>query len=91
MERRGSAEDRLEERNMRYNAVGCLVTLTLSLLTVPLTATAQPAKVWRIGYLVPAFIPRASLFESYRQLGYVDGQTAHFEIRTTQDNRVHFD
>jgi len=71
---------------MRYNAVGCLVTLSLSLLTVPLTATAQPAKVWRIGYLTPAFIPRASLFESYHQLGYVDGQTARFEIRTTQDN-----
>ena len=72
---------------MWYNAIGCLVTLTLSLLTVPLTATAQPAaKVWRIGYLTPAFIPRASLFESYRQLGYVDGQTARFEIRTTQDN-----
>ena len=71
---------------MRYNAVGCLMTLTLSLLTAPLTATAQPAKVWRIGYLTPAFIPRASLFASYHQLGYVDGQTARFEIRTTQDN-----
>ena len=71
---------------MRYSVVGCLVILTLSLLTVPLTAPAQPAaKVWRIGYLTPAFIPRASLFESYRQLGYVDGQTARFEIRTTQD------
>jgi putative ABC transport system substrate-binding protein len=62
------------------------MTLTLSLLTAPLTATAQPAKVWRIGYLTPAFIPRASLFASYHQLGYVDGQTARFEIRTTQDN-----
>jgi len=71
---------------MWYRTVGCIVTLTLSLLTVPLTATAQPAKVWRIGYLTPAFIPRASLFESYRQFGYVDGQTARFEIRTTQDN-----
>jgi ABC-type uncharacterized transport system substrate-binding protein len=71
---------------MRYNAVGCLMKLTLSLLTAPLTATAQPAKVWRIGYLTPAFIPRASLFASYHQLGYVDGQTARFEIRTTQDN-----
>ena len=47
---------------MWYSAVGCLVTLTLSLLTEPLTATAQPAKIWRIGYLTPAFIPRASLF-----------------------------
>jgi len=62
------------------------MTLTLSLLTAPLTATAQPAKVWRIGYLTPAFIPRASLFASYHQLGYIDGQTARFEIRTTQDN-----
>jgi putative ABC transport system substrate-binding protein len=70
---------------MRYNAVGCLVTLTLSLLTVPLTATAQPAKVWRIGYLTPALIPRATLFDPLRQLGYVDGQTARFEIRTAQN------
>src|SRR5262245_39999729 len=67
MESRGSAADRLEERTMRDNAIGCLMMLTLSLLTVPLTATAQPAaKVWRIGYLTPAFIPRASLFASYR-------------------------
>jgi hypothetical protein len=35
--------------------------LTLSLLTMPLTATAQPAKVWRIGYLTPAEIPWATL------------------------------
>src|SRR4051812_26988913 len=71
---------------MRYNAVGCLVTLTLSLLTVTLTATAQPAaKVWRIGYLTPVDVPRATLFEPLRQLGYVDGQTARFEIRTAQN------
>jgi putative tryptophan/tyrosine transport system substrate-binding protein len=70
---------------MRYNAVGYLVTLALSLLTMPLTATAQPAKVWRIGYLTPALIPRATLFEPLRQLGYVDGQTARFEIRTAQN------
>ena len=70
---------------MRYNAVGYLVTLALSLLTVPLTAAAQPAKVWRIGYLTPALIPRATLFEPLRQLGYVDGQTARFEIRTAQN------
>jgi putative ABC transport system substrate-binding protein len=87
MERRWSASDRLKERNMRYNAVGCLVTLTLSLLTVPLTAKAQPAaKVWRIGYLTPAEIPRATLIEPLRQLGYVDGQTARFEIRTAQND-----
>jgi len=71
---------------MWYSAVGCLVTLILSLLTVPLTVKAQPAaKVWRIGYLTPADIPRATLFEPLRQLGYVDGQTARFEIRTAQN------
>jgi putative tryptophan/tyrosine transport system substrate-binding protein len=72
---------------MWYSAVGCLVTLTLSLLTVPLAATAQPAaKVWRIGYLTPAEIPWATLIEPLRQFGYVDGQTARFEIRSAQDN-----
>src|SRR5262249_34439782 len=85
MERRRSAADQREGRNMRYNAVGYLVTLTLSLLTVPLAATAQPAKVWRIGYLTPALIPRATLVEPLRQLGYVDGQSARFEIRTAQN------
>jgi hypothetical protein len=60
---------------MWYSVIRCIVTLILGLLAVPLAADAQPAgKVWRIGYLTPAFIPRASLFESYRQLGYVDGQ-----------------
>jgi ABC-type uncharacterized transport system substrate-binding protein len=71
---------------MRYNAVACLVTLTLRLLTVPLIAQALPAaKVWRIGYLTPAEIPWATLIEPLRQLGYVDGQTARFEIRSAQD------
>jgi hypothetical protein len=72
---------------MWYRTVGCLVTLTLSLLTAPHAAKAQPAtKVWRIGYLTPALIPRATLFEPFRQLGYVDGQTARFEIRTAQND-----
>jgi putative ABC transport system substrate-binding protein len=70
---------------MWYSAVGCLVTLTL--LTVPLAATAQPAaKVWRIGYLTPAEIPWATLIDPLRQLGYVDGQTARFEIRSAEND-----
>ena len=47
----------------------------------------QAGKVWRIGYLTPALIPRATLFEPLRRLGYVDGQTARFEIRTA-DNEL---
>ena len=72
---------------MWYRTVGCLVTLILSLLVAPLAADAQPAaKVWRIGYLTPAEVPRATLIEPLRALGYVDGQTARFEIRTAQND-----
>jgi putative ABC transport system substrate-binding protein len=72
---------------MWHSAVGCLVTLTLSLLTAPLAAEAQPAaKVWRIGYLTPVEVPKATLIEPLRKLGYIDGQTARFEIRTAQND-----
>jgi putative ABC transport system substrate-binding protein len=55
------------------------------LLTVPLTATAQlAAKVWRIGYLTPAEAPW-EWTDPLRELGYVDGQTARFELRTAQN------
>ena len=71
---------------MWYRALGFLVTLTLSLLTAPLAAAAQPvAKVWRIGFLTPAEVPLATLIEPLRTLGYVDGQTARFESRTAQN------
>jgi putative ABC transport system substrate-binding protein len=67
--------------------IGLLITLTLGLLVAPLAAGVQPAaKVWRIGYLTPAEIPRATLIEPLRELGYVDGQTARFEIRTAQND-----
>jgi len=71
---------------MWYSAVGLLVTLTLSLLNAPRAADAQPAtEVWRIGYLIPTELPRSTLIEPLRALGYVDGQTARFEIRTAQN------
>jgi putative tryptophan/tyrosine transport system substrate-binding protein len=67
--------------------IGFLVTLVLTILMAPLAIKAQPAaKVWRIGYLTPAEAPRATLIEALRQLGYVDGQTARFEIRTAQND-----
>jgi ABC-type uncharacterized transport system substrate-binding protein len=66
--------------------LGLCVTLVLVLLTMPLAAAAPAAaKVWRIGYLTPAEVPRTTLLEPLRALGYVDGQTAHFEIRTAQN------
>src|SRR6266571_1156860 len=69
---------------MRYSAVGCIMTLTLSLLAAPLAADAQPsAKVARIGYL--SLIEDASLAEAFRQglqaLGYVEGKTIAIAYR----------
>jgi putative ABC transport system substrate-binding protein len=75
---------------MWYSAVGCIVTLLLSLLVAPLTAVvAQPReKVSRVGYLNPgsaADPARLRRFEAFRQglreLGYVDGQTIALEPR----------
>lgn len=72
---------------MWYGAVGLLVTLILSPFTWAGAAEAQPAtRVWRIGYLVPTELPRSTLIEPLRDLGYIDGQTARFEIRTAQNN-----
>jgi putative tryptophan/tyrosine transport system substrate-binding protein len=60
---------------------------TLGLLAAPRAAEAQPAgKVWRIGYLTPAEIPRAPLVAGLRTLGYVDGQTVRLEIRSAEND-----
>jgi putative ABC transport system substrate-binding protein len=50
-------------------------------------AKAQPAgKVWRIGYLTPSDIPRETLIAAFRELGYVEGRTARFEVRAAQND-----
>src|SRR5215831_14058179 len=88
MERRQLASDRLEETTMWYRTVGCLVTLILSLLVVPRTATAQQSvTLSRIGVLFPASPPPppSSTIDAFRQglrdLGYVEGQTILLEYR----------
>jgi putative tryptophan/tyrosine transport system substrate-binding protein len=69
---------------MWCSTVGVIVTLTLSLLTAPLAAQAQPAKVPRIGVL--GLIPRPERVlvpfrEGLRERGYVEGQNILVEYR----------
>ena len=71
---------------MWYSAVGCIVTLTLSLLAAPHTATAQPrSTVPRIGILATAAEASNPLWEAFRHglrdLGYVEGKTITLEYR----------
>jgi putative tryptophan/tyrosine transport system substrate-binding protein len=72
---------------MWWSAVGCLVTLTLSMLVLPLLAVAQPVEqVRRIGMLRSgsAQEPDRSV-EAFRQglrdLGWVEGQNLIVEYR----------
>ena len=73
---------------MWCSAIGCIVTLTLSLLAAPLAADAQPAgSIPRIGVLYPGFPPGepGGWFDRFRQglrdLGYTEGQTIALEVR----------
>jgi putative tryptophan/tyrosine transport system substrate-binding protein len=66
--------------------IGLAVVLLLSLTFPRLASEAQPAeKVWRIGYLTPAEFQRTTFTEALRELGYVEGQTITFEVRTAHD------
>src|SRR5712691_6062627 len=76
---------------MCYSAVGCIVTLILSLLTAPLAAEAQqPAKVPRVGWLSDGIRAgaRSHLYEAFlhglRDLGYVEGQNLIMERRDAE-------
>jgi len=65
---------------MWYGTAGCIIACTLSLLAVPLLATAQPrGTIPRVGVLDPSFPPGPSCLAGFRQglrdLGYVEGQT----------------
>src|SRR5438477_12865299 len=71
----------------RMITAGLAVIASLLLLAAPIAAEAQPAgKVWRIGYLTPSDIPRETLIAALRELGYVEGRTAKFEIRSAQND-----
>ena len=78
------------------STIGYIVTLILSLLTAPLTSSAQQAaKVPRLGLLIPgsssAFAPRIEAFRhGLRDLGYVEGRNITIEYRFAegQDDRL---
>ena len=83
---------------MWYSAVGCIVTLTLSLLTAPLAAHAQqPTRVARIGYLVTGVLESPEtrvLLDAFRQglreRGYVEGQNLVIEYRAADGKLERF-
>ena len=72
---------------MWCSTAGFIVTLTLSMLAVPLAAGAQPVgKVPTIGFLTHNAAPQtAQAFEAFaqglRELGYIEGQTVTIERR----------
>jgi putative ABC transport system substrate-binding protein len=76
---------------MSCRAIGCLVTLTLSLLVAPLAAEAQlPTKAARVGWLSDGIRAGATshLHEAFlhglRDLGYVEGQNLIMERRDAE-------
>ena len=70
---------------MWCNAIGCIVTLILSLLAVPHVADAQrAARVPRIGFLTPIAgpSPNSEAFQhALHERGWVEGQTIAIEYR----------
>jgi putative ABC transport system substrate-binding protein len=75
---------------MWCSTIGCIVALTLSLLTVPLAAEAQQGgKVWRISFL--ALMPgedkttlMKALLDRLHALGYSEGKNMTFEYRSAE-------
>jgi len=73
---------------VRRTTVGVIVTLTLSILAVPLAASAQPrAHVPRIGWLASGFPPseaarqQSPFLQGLRELGWVEGYNVVMEYR----------
>src|SRR5262245_41682809 len=74
---------------MWCSVVGCIVTLTLSLLVAPLaTGARQPAQVHRIGVLMFTSQPFAmgEMRQGLHELGYVEGQNLTLEGRSAEGN-----
>ena len=68
---------------MWFSAVGCIITLTISLLVAPLAAEAQSRiTVPRIGYIGDTPGPYVDAFrQGLRERGYIEGETIAIEYR----------
>src|SRR5712691_6469376 len=79
---------RPKETTMWYRAVGCIVTLTLSLLAPLASDGHAAAKVPRIGFLFPTAADAALIREPFRQglreRHYVEGQDIAIEYRIAE-------
>src|SRR5262245_50603061 len=79
---------------MWYSPAGCILMLTLSLLTAPLAARAQaPGQVYRIGFLGtdPPLAPLwEALLDGLREHGYVEGRNLVFERRFSDGHAERF-
>jgi ABC-type uncharacterized transport system substrate-binding protein len=75
---------RPKETTMWYSAVGCIVTLTLSLFAALLTAAAQQAApLPRVGFLDSGHPGHSLAFrQGLRALGYMEGETVIIEGRS---------
>lgn len=58
------------------------------LASPPFAAAQTEPKVWRIGYLTPTEVQgaRDSLITSLREMGYLQGRTLRFEIRSAEND-----
>src|SRR5262245_19145536 len=70
---------------MRLTRLALLVTLALALLSAPLAAEAQPARVGRVGYLVSQAVTIEGL-DAFKkgllELGWVEGANLALEVRS---------
>jgi putative ABC transport system substrate-binding protein len=77
---------------MWYSAVGCIMMLTLSLLTAPLAADAQqPGKVYRLGLLSNTSPSETAagpdpFLQGLRELGWLEGENLVLEYRYAEGN-----
>jgi putative tryptophan/tyrosine transport system substrate-binding protein len=64
-----------------------LLTSVAGAMAAPLGAgCSSRGKVWQIGYLTPAEVPRVPLIEALRDLGYVEGQAVRLEVRSAEND-----